>query len=430
MLTISKDANVNYLAKVVKLKNLQKHTNADRLQTTQIDFQTVITDLEAKEGDIYIYFPVECEINKDFISFINGFREKELNKDQTQAGFFEKNCRVRAVRLRGEKSMGFIVPAFKLEEFANVKITEIDNEFDVIGDILICKKYVVKTKNQPSQKGQKLKKERVSRIIDQLINLHVDTENLRKNIHKISPDDEISVSFKFHGTSFWVSHVKVKRKLNLFERLLKYLKVRIDEIEDDYVYGSRNVIKNEFFNSQPQHFYKVDIWGEIKDEVKESLPLGFTVYGEAVGYTSTGAMIQDGYDYGCKQGEKKVFIYRITFTNDRGYVYNLSTRAIIDFCNRYGLNHVPYFFIGKLKDLLPHIDTNLHFHENVIPELEKIYNLEDDCFICKNKVPREGIVIRKESQFDFDVYKLKGFRFLEKESKELDKGEPDMESEN
>lgn len=35
MLTTSKEANPNYLAKVVQLKNLQKHPNADRLQTVE-----------------------------------------------------------------------------------------------------------------------------------------------------------------------------------------------------------------------------------------------------------------------------------------------------------------------------------------------------------------------------------------------------------
>jgi tRNA-binding EMAP/Myf-like protein len=127
MLTISKDANRNYLAKVVKLKGLKKHSNADRLQCVIIDFQNVITDMTAKDGDVYIFFPVECEINKDFLSYVNAFREKELNQDQTQTGFFEKNCRVRAVKLRGEKSEGFIIPVHKLEEFARTAITEVDN---------------------------------------------------------------------------------------------------------------------------------------------------------------------------------------------------------------------------------------------------------------------------------------------------------------
>jgi hypothetical protein len=50
--------------------------------------------------------------------------------------------------------------------------------------------------------------------------------------------------------------------------------------------------------------------------------------------------------------------------------------------------------------------------------------------LLNNKVPREGIVVRKEHQFEFEPYKLKSFRFLEFETKQLDAGEADMESEN
>lgn len=35
MIEISKQANKNYLCKIVNLKNLRKHTNADRLQVIE-----------------------------------------------------------------------------------------------------------------------------------------------------------------------------------------------------------------------------------------------------------------------------------------------------------------------------------------------------------------------------------------------------------
>jgi hypothetical protein len=165
--------------------------------------------------------------------------------------------------------------------------------------------------------------------------------------------------------------------------------------------------------------------------MKGKLPEGFTVYGEAVGFTSNNIPIQKGFDYGCKQGEKKVFIYRITFTNSRGYVYNLSTNAVIDFCKRYGLEHVPYFFVGRFNDLVDLLSDGVEVNQdNIIPCLEDYFKFNEDCHMCNTKVPREGIVIRKESQFDFEPYKLKSFRFLEFETKQLDKGETDMESEN
>ena len=55
MLKTSKESNPNYLCKVVQLKNVRKHPNAHSLQTVEVDFQTVITGMDAKDGDIYIY---------------------------------------------------------------------------------------------------------------------------------------------------------------------------------------------------------------------------------------------------------------------------------------------------------------------------------------------------------------------------------------
>ena len=50
-----------------------------------------------------------------------------------------------------------------------------------------------------------------------------------------------------------------------------------------------------------------------------------------------------------------------------------------------------------------------------------------ECHICNNKIPSEGIVVRIEKN-DFEAYKLKSISFLEYETKQLDKGVDDIES--
>ena len=47
--------------------------------------------------------------------------------------------------------------------------------------------------------------------------------------------------------------------------------------------------------------------------------------------------------------------------------------------------------------------------------------------MCINKVPCEGIVLVKESDF-FEAYKLKSMSFLARESEELDSGKVDIET--
>lgn len=48
---------------------------------------------------------------------------------------------------------------------------------------------------------------------------------------------------------------------------------------------------------------------------------------------------------------------------------------------------------------------------------------------CNNKVPHEGIVIKKEDMVSA-AFKLKCFRFLQGEATELDAGESNIEDNN
>lgn len=427
-ISISKEANRNYLAKIFKIENIRKHENADRLQIVTVDFNNVITGLEANKGDVYIYFPVESCLNHEFLSHTNSFRDKELNKDKEQVGFFEKNGRIRTLKLRGERSCGYIIPISEINRYFLINMEEcINQEFDSINNIVLCKKYVVsRSQSSHLNKGKKGKKPRVSRIVDGQIHLHVDTANLRKNAYKIKPEDHINISYKYHGTSFWVSNTLVKRKLNLIAKLLRFLSVKIKETEHGICYGSRRVIKNEYETQRINDFYSGDLWTKIKDDIQDKVPKGFTVYGECVGFTSTGAAIQKGYDYGCEQGKNKILIYRITYTNKDGIVFNLSTEQMIEYCKHYDLSYVHQLYSGMARDLFDSEKEEEGWTEQLIGLLVEKYT-DKQCFICKNKVPEEGFVLRKEKLFEFGSYKLKSFKFLELETKMLDEGVENME---
>ena len=444
MLTIREGANPNYLAKIVRLKGLRKHGNADRLQCVDIDFQTVITGLDAKEGAIYVYFPVESKINLEFLAHTNSFARYDLNKvyldsgslnqkflDDTvnrsarTVGFFGEKGRVKAIRLRSEKSMGYIVPisvikdyfgAFNEDDYINV-------EFDTINDILAVEKFeVVKRNSGMARQG---KQPKVSRIIEGQVHLHKDTAKLEPNIWKISPHHTIAITNKTHGTSWWVSNVKVKKQLTWKQKLAKFFGAEVHDTEYDFVYGSRNVVKNKGFDDpkQQDHYYGYDLWEDIKDTVKEHIPKGFTLYGEALGFTKDGSAIQKGYDYGCEPKEMKLEIYRITQTNDDGFVTELSHGQITEFCLKTGLTQSGEFHYGKAYWILPDVDANdPEWHNKFIAKLRADYN-EKDCGRCVNEVPEEGVVLRVDDLFEFVAFKLKSFRFLEWESSSLDKGE-------
>ena len=473
ILKTSEKANPNYLAKVIRIDNIRKHPNADRLQITTIDGNNVITGLDAREGMLYVYFPLECAINKDYLSYSNSFEDKTLNADTEVKGYFPSTGRVRAARLRSERSEGYIVPVKNITDWVfshigiSVEITEedVNKEFDLICDLEICRKYVVKYVREQSQQKNQTKKAKVSRLVEEQFHFHIDTPQLKKFIGNVHPEDYISITRKLHGTSAVISKVLCVKPLNWFERLLKKLGVNIVDTHYDLVYSSRKVVKNGFMGAdlflrflslpgnnipetyknvvnlikdfkeygiklQPEvpqnHFYSTDVWGDCAKMIEPFLKNGISLYGEIVGYTKDGAEIQKGYDYKCNPKTFDFYAYRVTYTSVDSDVYEMSPREMKTYCDRYGIKTVPEIYYGKAKNLYD-ISTSDHWHEELLQRLCDDY-LEKDCDLCTNKVPDEGICLRVDKPLDIEIYKLKSFAFLQMETKALDDGVVDMET--
>ncbi len=449
MLRISENANRNYLAKVVSLGKSLTHPNADRLQGFLIDHARIYVDLSFKEHDICIYFPLECQIDSRILSYLNLYSDKSLNSDKSKGGFFNSKGRVRAVRLRSEPSQGFLLKAqdfvYALSSFSSfnrlIDVDSIGQEFDSINDEVIIKKYVVQDQRKGGIKSDKKLARKVSRVVENQFRFHIDTEHLKKNIYKVNRNDYVSITAKLHGTSFICGRLLTYRKLSLVEKVLKKLGVKINDKQYDLLYSSRRVIKNDDLNTQSNHYYSSDVWGDASKSIENAVLKGYTLYAEIVGYTRDGSEIQKGYDYGCIQPvyedeyvegvHYKVYIYRITFTNEDGNVGELSWRQIKAYCEHFGIRHVPEYYFGKLVNFdksFKKIKSDDEFNEAVIKTLEEKY-LEKYCEFCGNRVPSEGIVLRVDKLFNFDAYKLKSFMFLEMESKQLDTEIIDIEAE-
>lgn len=65
-----------YCAYITTLKELRKHSNADRLQCATIFSNNVIVDMNYREGQKAIYFPVDGQLSKEFAEDNNLVRKK------------------------------------------------------------------------------------------------------------------------------------------------------------------------------------------------------------------------------------------------------------------------------------------------------------------------------------------------------------------
>lgn len=426
-LTVS---NKNYCATVVKIERLVALDGCDNVQGAIIFGNNVIVDKLTKSGDIGIYFPIESKLSKEFLSNNSLYRDKTLNKNTSKGGYFSDSGRIKAEKFRGHKSEGFFIPIQSLD-YLNINFNELNvgDEFNEINGVEVVDKYVivVKESNNNSQKQNKAK--RFNRLVDEQFRLHYDTSQLAKNMHNVHPDDFISITTKLHGTSAVFSKVLVKRKLSFFEKLLKnVLKVNINDTYYDLVYSSRSVVKNKYINENVNSgFYNEDIWGTVANEIKDAIINGISIYGEIVGYLASGSYIQKPYYYGCGSKEHAFYVYRITYTNSDGVVFELPYLQMLQYCAKYGLTPVPHEYYGKAVDLFPEIGDDDVWGETFLEKMKEKY-LEKQSPLNGNKLPEEGVVLRIDRLHTSEAYKLKSFAFLQKESKQLDSGEVDLES--
>lgn len=463
----SKKADINYLAKVVQLteNDFSKHPNADALKIAHIGGYSVIVGIDEQPG-LYIYFPALSQINENLLTYANLYRHKEKNSNpESKTGFFEDNGRVKAIKLRGVVSEGFLLPVETLQNFivssVNVELTDIpvNFEFDSVEhdnkSFWICKKYRIKTyeKRNTGSKPIKLSKG-FNRIDDTQFKFHYSTVQVKKEPWCISPDDLISLTEKIHGTSGISAYVLCKKPLTFWNKLGNILSGRKWDRENkyyDYIYASRTVIKNQYYNKNVGNgYYGVDIWAEADKIVRPYLTKGMTAYYEIVGYLPTGAYIQKNYDYGCvppKEGEPythekhfKVRIYRITITNVDGISHEFSAREVQQWCKQVGLTPVEEWYYGLAGDLYLDLRQDVN-GEPMYPEdwnqlfWEKLANdknffMECNSPSCNNKVPHEGLVIKKEDMIP-RAWKLKCWNFLSKvDQMELDNNISNIEDDN
>lgn len=99
-----------YCAYITTIKELRKHSNADRLQCATIFGNNVIVDLTYKEGQRVIYFPTDGQLSKEFAIDNNLVRKKDENGNNI-GGYLDPDKRnITALKLRGEKSDGLVLP--------------------------------------------------------------------------------------------------------------------------------------------------------------------------------------------------------------------------------------------------------------------------------------------------------------------------------
>ena len=411
------ESDSNYTATVVNLPSTRPVKWLDNLVLATVFWYWCLVSKESKEWK-YIFFPAETELSEEFLRENNLYRHEQKNKDTSEKGFFEDNGRVRAMKFKWVVSSWFLTPISCLSYLEDTENLKVWDEFHIINQHNICKKYrkpVLWSKKNVTTKEEK---HRVDIVIPNQFRLHCDTPQFLKFIDDFNEWDNITITEKLHWTSAVFSNVLVKRKLGIIDRVARYFGATIQDKEYYPLYSSRKVIKNDELNDSKNinWYYGEDIWWVHAKLLKNKIEKGITIYGEIVWYTTGGGYIQQGYTYGCKEGESKFYVYRITYTSPDGVVIEFTDSQIRQYCEIRYILVVP--LIGKTQ-----------WNRDEI--LEMIWDIEILCPLNNGKVPREGVVIRIDGKENYSAYKLKSQMFLTWETSQLDKDDSaDLESDS
>ena len=194
-----------YNVYICKVKNIRPAENADRLNACEVFGITTIVDKSVNENDLYVYFPTDGQISEEFGKANDLFRRKDENGNPA-GGFIDPVKRnVGAIRLRGNKSEGLILPLTCLAPFGDISNLAEGDIVSTFNGHVIAEKYVPMHKprtSQPTARGARGERDRKSakkcRIKYPFFAEHIDTPQLRFNMDMFKPGDIICLTEKVH----------------------------------------------------------------------------------------------------------------------------------------------------------------------------------------------------------------------------------------
>ena len=386
---------------IVELANVREHPNADRLKLATVLGTTVVVGLDAKNGDIVIYFDSNLRLGHEYLHHNNLYSDAGMNSDISKKGYFGKNGRVRAQKFRGELSNGYVADLMSLE-FAYDGLMplatwcEVGIEFTHINGVEICTKFLLPVKHNKQGTGKPGKpKVRVANF-----HRHWDTKQLMREMYKFKGPAMFYIEEKVHGTSGRIGHVR--RTLHSpwwkFWAPKEDWKVMGGTRRTDHTHGSFAAARQEVERKVAPHLYK-----------------GEQIYFEIYGYSANGGWIQKGFPYDCRPGENKVILYRVTITTPDGFVVDLDREQVYRRADELGLNRPHLFKKGWM------------WPEEMETEVYKYYT---GLSALDAGTMREGVVIWFQTEKGiWKCLKHKSEEFLIKESGNRDKGIGDVEDE-
>lgn len=367
----------------------------------------VIVDLTYKEGQKVVFFPIDGQLGQEFTERNNLLR----NKDGTGGYLDPEKRNIKAIKLRGERSEGLVLPIEVLSPYVNIDTLKTGDTITTLNGNEICSKYIPKRNPKSiSENRVKARKKQKETASFPLFMEHADTSQLAYSKVAFHEGDHCTITLKMNGTSGRTSYTLAREKKEKWYHKLFHLNAPIVSTWK-MVSGSRRRILDTFEDG----YYGSDKFRkEYHDFFTGKLQKNESVYYEIVGYANQStpimgrAKIKDKeikklygdtmvFSYDCEEGKSDIYVYRMTLTNEDGYVVEYPYWLMKLRCEQMGCKVVPLFE-----------EFTYTTWEDLMERVEKYYDGADP--IGKTHI-REGIVVRIENRQTFKAYKHKNFTY-------------------
>jgi hypothetical protein len=395
-----------YCAFITRIKDMRKHSNADRLQCGLCFGNNVIVSLDVQEGELGVYFPVDGRLGIEYCKENNLLRKKD-DAGNNIGGFLEEGKqKIQALKLRGEQSDGLFMPLKSLERFTDVSTLKEGDQITILDGVKICEKYIPRGK--PKGQGTQPRKKKVETESFPIFFEHSDTSQLCYNTAQFREGDQCTITLKMHGTSQRTTHTIKRTAFSGW--LAKILKPRQ---KWEHISGTRRVVLK---NMEGGFYGNNSFRQQHHDKFVGKLQKGETMYYEVVGFVGENSPIMGDcnnkkikddafirqygdttrFSYGCEDGESETYVYRMTMTNEDGYVVEYPWDLVKLRCEQMGVNFTPElekFNFTTVDDLMARVAKH-----------------EDGPDPIGNHI-REGVIVRIENREKFTAYKHKNWNF-------------------
>jgi len=401
---------------VVELANVRPHPNADRLKVATVLGTQVVVGLDAKDGDVMVYFDSNLCLSHEYLRANNLYSNPDMNLDTSKKGYFGSNGRVKSQRFRGEVSNGYVASLSSIIRIGPVReglhwnydmipedILHVGDEFTHVGGVPICMKYTpdVNPRCGSTSTGKKNKRVKRNRVNSDMFWKHWDTKHLMRENHRIPQGEYLYVEEKIHGTSGRTGKV-----LCTIDR--PWWKFWIPKQQWRVVSGTR---RTDHINAHMSAERR-----EVHEKLAPHLRKGEEVYYEIYGYSKGGKPVQKRFSYGCKPDQYKVMLYRVTLTTPDGFSVDLPRRQVYQRAKELGLECPVVLFDGCFDPIDQH-----HRWEDLLDLAKGKSQLDAGTL-------REGIVVWFTDAYgQWGCLKHKSEEFLMQESKDRDSGVDDVE---